>query len=159
MCLGHGVIPKKFITDNGSAFTSGEFKDHLKKFDQVMKNSAPGAHHHNAVAERAIYMVTSISRAMLIHAAIHWPDVTDPQTWPMAVAFAVWLINHVPTPETGLSPHDVFTKTRFPQSKFHDIHVFGCPAYVLRKKIADGHKIPRWQPRSDRRQHMGCGRR
>ena len=76
-------------------------------------------------------------------------------TWPMAVAFAVWLFNHVPSPETGLSPHDIFTKTRFPQSKFHDIHVFGCPAYVLRKQITDGHKLPRWQPRSDRSQHMG----
>ena len=47
------------------------------------------------------------------------------------------------------------TKTRFPQSKFLDLHVFGCPAYVLKKQISDGKKIPRWEPRSTRGQHVG----
>ena len=92
---------------------------------------------------------------MLIHAAIHWPDVADAQLWPMSVQHAEWLINHVPDPSTGLSPYDIFTKSRFPQSKFLDIHVFGCPVYVLSKTIADGNKLPRWQPRSHRCQHVG----
>jgi hypothetical protein len=33
--------------------------------------------------------------------------------------------------------------------------VFGCPVYVLNKTIADGKKIPRWQPRSIRSINVG----
>ena len=37
----------------------------------------------------------------------------------------------------------------------HDLHVWGCPVYVLQSSIADGKKIPRWQPRSTRCIYMG----
>ena len=60
-----------------------------------------------------------------------------------------------PNPETGLSPIDIFTKTRFPLSKLHDLHVFGCPVYVLKKQLADGKKIPRWETRSTQCQYVG----
>ena len=73
----------------------------------------------------------------------------------MAVAHAVWLYNHMPNLTTGLSPHDVFTKTRFPQSKFHDLHVFGCPVHTLKKQLQDGKKMPRWETRSNLCQLMG----
>ncbi|KAI2505949.1 hypothetical protein MHU86_8449 [Fragilaria crotonensis] len=56
----------------------------------------------------------------------------------------------MPDPRTGLSPHDVFTKTRWEQKKLMDVHVWGCPVYVLDKMISDGKKLPRWTPRSTR---------
>ena len=65
----------------------------------------------------------------------------------------IW--NHMPDPRTGLSPHDLFTKTRWPTKRFHDYHVWGCPTYVLDKSLADGKKIPRWKPRSSRAVFMG----
>ena len=92
---------------------------------------------------------------MMLHLAIHWPAVADPQLWPMAVDHAVFIHNHVPQEDTGLSPHDLFTKQRWPHSKFHDLHVWGCPVYVLDKQIADGHKLPRWKPRSTRQIFVG----
>ena len=39
--------------------------------------------------------------------------------------------------------------------KLHDIHVFGCPIYVLQKKLADGMSIPRWERRSKRGMYVG----
>jgi hypothetical protein len=54
----------------------------------------------------------------------------------------------MPDPGTGLSPSDIFTRTQYALDKFHDLHVWGCPAYVLDKTIADGKKLPRWKPRS-----------
>ena len=33
--------------------------------------------------------------------------------------------------------------------------MFGCPAYVLKKKLADGNLIPRWTPRSDQGRYVG----
>jgi hypothetical protein len=69
----------------------------------------------------------SIARAMMLHAAIHWPQVADPQLWPMAVKQAIYLWNHMPVESTGISPHDLYTSSRWAQSKFQDVHVWGCP--------------------------------
>ena len=91
----------------------------------------------------------------MLHAAIHWPDMADSTLWPLAVEHAVFLYNHVPDPSTGIAPVDIFTKSRWEQRKFHDLHVWGCPVYVLDKTIQDGKKIPRWKPRSRRSVNMG----
>jgi hypothetical protein len=119
---------------------------HLNVFQQVTRFAGVGSHHQNGHAERSIQTIMSISRAMMIHSAIHWPQVADSSLWPAAVAQAVFLWNHMPDPHTGLSPSDIFTRSRYPIEKFHDLHVWGCPAYVLDKTIADGKKLPRWKP-------------
>ena len=56
--------------------TSSEFK-------QTNKFAGVGAHHHNGIAEQSIQ--TIMSRAILIHAAIHWPDMADTMLWLIAV--------------------------------------------------------------------------
>ena len=143
------------MSDNGKAFSSKDFTDHLAQFYQISKFAGVGAHHHNAQAERSIRTIMSIARTMLIHAGIHWPDMARTSLWPMAVKHACLLWNHVPSHTTGLSPADIFTKTRWPQRKFHDLHVWGCPTYVLNKALQDGMKIPRWKPRSERCVYVG----
>jgi hypothetical protein len=154
-CRDHGVIPQTYRSDNGRAFLSSEFTAHLSKFAQTSRFAGVGAHHTNGNAERAIRTIMSIARTMMLHAAVHWPEVADSTHWPMAVQHAVYLHNHVPNPSTGIAPVDVFTKTRFEQRKLNDLHVYGCPVYVLNHTIADGKKIPRWQPRSQRMINMG----
>ena len=104
-----------------------------------------GGHHHNGVAERAIRTITSMARTMMLHQGIHWPEMADPQLWPMAVKHAVHVYNHVPCEDNGLSPYDIFTRTRSPTKRLHDLHVWGCPVYVLHGDLADGKKIPRWK--------------
>lgn len=101
----------------------------------------------------------SIARTMMLHMAIHWPDLADAALWPLAVDHAVYLYNHVPNPSTGLSPHDLMSKTRWPQSQLADCHVWGCPVYVLDKKMQDGKKLPRWKPRSTRQIFVGLSRK
>jgi hypothetical protein len=155
MCRDYGVVPQTFVSDNGKPFVSAEFSQQLAKFEQVIRFAGAGAHHQNGNAERAIQTIMSISRTMMLHQAIHWPDVADASLWPMAVAHAVYLYNHVPDPATGLSAHYMFTRTRWEQSKFHDLHVWGCPVYVLEKTMSDGKKLPRWKPRSHRTINMG----
>ena len=154
-CQDHGVVPQEYLTDRGSAFTSAGFRQHLLGFRQILSFAGVGAHHQNGVAERAIQSIMSTSHTMMLHAAIHWPDMADAELWPMAVRHALYLHNHVPNPSTGLSPNDIFTRTRWNQQRFHDLHVWGCPVYVLEKTITDGKKLPRWQPRSRRCVYMG----
>ena len=85
---------------------------------------------------------------MTLHLAVHWPYMADATLWPMAVTHAVLMHKHVPDFVTGLCPSDVFTKSRWDQKKYHDLHVLGCPVYVLEKTIAYGKKLPCWKPRS-----------
>ena len=66
----------------------------------------------------------------------------------MAVDYGLFLYNHLPSKETGVSPHDTFTKTQWELSKLHDLHVWGCPGYLLDKTIQDGKKLPRWKARA-----------
>ena len=85
--------------------------------------------------------------------------MADATLWPMAVSHAIFLHNHVPDLATGLCPSDVFTKSRWEQRKYHDLHVWGCPVYALEKTIADGKKLPRWKPRSIRCVNMGLSKK
>ena len=155
MCRDVGVIPQEYLTDNGKAFTSAGWSKHLSQFHQVHRLSGVGAHHHNGIAERHIRTIMGMARTMLLHANMHWPDMKDLSLWPMAVHYAVFIWNRMPSVSTGLCPFDIFTQTRWPQRRFHDFHVWGCPVYVLAKKIADGQKLPRWEPRSERCIFMG----
>ena len=150
-----GVVVQQYVSDNASAFTSAEFAQELADLKQVMVRAAPGAHHHNAGGERAIRTITSIARTMMIHAAIHWPEMSDLTLWPMAVEHAAYLYNHIPNPRTGLAPIDLFSKSRWEQKQLQDLHVWGCPAYALHKSLSDGKSIPRFQPRSTRMVNMG----
>ncbi len=158
-CRDMGVIPQTYIADQGSAFTSKAYEEHLKVYRQIIKFAGSSAHHTNGVAERSIRTIMSIARTMMLHAAVHWGEMADATLWPMAVDHAVYLFNRVPDPTTGLSPQDLFTQQRWPHRRFHDMHVWGCPAYLLDKTIADGKKIPRWKPRSERCIYMGISKK
>ena len=157
-CRDTGLVPIQYLTDNGSAFTSTKYTDTLRNFSQLYKFAGVGVHHHAGVTERAIQTIMSIARTkMMLHAAIHWPEMADTALWPMAVSHAAYLHNHIPRTDTGRSPHDYFTRTRWEQCKFHDLHVWGCPVYALNKSIANGKKlgVPRWKSRSTRCIFMG----
>jgi transposase InsO family protein len=77
LCQDSGIIAQSFLTNNGAAFTSREFAAQLAKFEQVICFAGTGAHHHNAIAERNIQTIMSIARTMMLHLAIHWPNVAD----------------------------------------------------------------------------------
>jgi hypothetical protein len=156
MCRDVGVVPRAYLSDNGGNFTSAEYSKKVAASEQALRFAGVGAHHQNGNAERAIQTIMSVARTMMLHATIHWPDVADTALWPMAVAHAVFLHSHVPNSSTGLAPSDVFTKSRWEQRKFHhDVHVWGCPVYVLDSKISGGMKLPRWTPRSVRCINVG----
>ncbi|CAJ1935465.1 unnamed protein product [Cylindrotheca closterium] len=157
-CREFGVIVSEYQSDNGGAFTSRAYTEHLRQFEQS-SFAGVGAHHHNGIAERSIQTIMSIARTMMLHQAIHWPDVAAANCWPLAVDQAVFLYNHMPDPTTGLSPNDLISRTRWPQSRLTDVHVWGCPVYVLEKKIQDGQKLPWWQPRSTRQIYVGLSKK
>ena len=76
-CRDVGVVPQSYLTDNGKAFTSKEFSSSLSQFQQTSSFAGVGAHHHNGKAENTIRRIMAVARTMMIHSAIHWPEVAD----------------------------------------------------------------------------------
>ena len=52
-----------------------------------MDYSGVGAHHQNGVAEGAIHIISYRARTLMVHAAIHWPEESDPGLWPFAMDY------------------------------------------------------------------------
>jgi hypothetical protein len=149
-----GVIVLAYQSDNGT-FSAAEFVEEIHRNKQEIRFSGVGAHHQNGVAERAIGTIMRLARTMMLHAAIRWPEVADPSLWPMAVDYAVHLYDHLPTLGPGVAPIDFLTRTMTPRHHLQNMHVWGCPAYVLDPTLQDGKKIPRWKPRSRRAIFVG----
>ena len=159
MCRDMGVVPQTFFSDSGTAFTSRAFEEHLQDYRQIIRFAGTSAHHSNNCAERAIRTVVSIARTMMLHAAMHWPEMADLSLWPMAVDYATFVFNHVPDTSTGMAPIDLFSGQRWPQRRLHDLHVWGAPGYLLAKRLGDAGKIPRFQSRSTRCVFLGISKK
>ena len=159
MALSNGVAIQGYHGDNG-IFTAQQFEAHLLSQSQTLKLSGVGAHHQNGVAERAIGLVVARARTMMLHAALHWPEVADTQLWPMALSYSVHLWNITPRLDSGFSPLEVFTgnKQEF-DLDVRTLHVWGCPAYVLDPVLQDGKKLPKWKPRARRGVFVGKSER
>jgi hypothetical protein len=153
LALAHGVVVVNYLADNGT-FKARRFVDEIRNRSQLIRYCGVNAHHKNGCAERAIRTVTEMARAMLLHASVRWKDQVEATLWPMAVDYAVYQYNHLPN-EKGIAPADIFTGSQTPRHKLRDMHVWGCPTYVLDPKLQQGNKLPRWQPRS--RQGMFLG--
>ena len=101
------------------------------------------------MAERSIRTISNMARAMILHVSAHWKHGIDASMWPMAVKYATYIYNALPR-ANGISPCDLFFGTRVPRHKLRNLHVWGCPVYVLNPSLQAGKKIPRWEPRSKR---------
>jgi hypothetical protein len=53
-------------------------------------------------------MISESARAMMLHAAIHWPEATTMNLWPQAMDYAVYLWNRMPRKDSGMAPLEIF---------------------------------------------------
>ena len=155
MARDHGVQIDSYHTDNG-VYKSQAFTQEIIDKEQKLRFSGVGAKWQNGVAEGAIKIVVTKARTMMIHAALHWPDVDDETLWPLAVSHAAYLYNHTPSETTGTSPMEIFSRTISAHKALTHAHTWGCPVYVLEPRLTSaGGKIPKWKPRSRRAQFVG----
>ena len=74
------------------------------------------------------------------------PEVADESLWSHALQYVVYLHNIMPHEESGMSPIEVWSRTK---SNHHDLlhtHTWECPAYVLSPKLREGDHVPKWKP-------------
>jgi hypothetical protein len=85
----------------------------------------------------------------MVHAPLHWTDCgsDDLSLWSFPVKHLVRIYNRVPKALSGLTSLELITKE---QSDYWDIlccHVWGCPVYVLKAKLQNDQKLPKWNRR------------
>jgi hypothetical protein len=153
--LNSDVYVQTYHADNG-IFATKAFKAQCDYKGQELEFIGVGAHHQNGVAERAIQIVSSLARTMILHMSLHWPEQADLELWPFALEHAAYLWNHLPRADTLLSPQELYTGSLFfSYDHLSRLHTLGCPVYVIHPRLQDGQKVPKWQPRAQRGQFLG----
>ncbi len=79
----------------------------------------------------------------------------DISLWSFAVKHAIWLYNHVPNIESGLTPMELLTKQKADHCDILRSHVWGCPSYMLKPKLQNGQKLTKWNCWSRLGQFLG----
>ena len=114
---------KYMRTDNGGEFTSKEFEEFCAQEGITRHFSIPGTPQQNGVAERMNRTLLERARCMRLFANL------PKQFWAEAVSTTCYLVNRSPSTSLELkSPQEVWTGKPV---NYSDIHVFGCPVYVL----------------------------
>ena len=153
--LSCGVSIKSYQTDNG-VFKSKAFEFALQNGLQTIKFSGVGAHHQNGRAERAIQTVQNMARSMLLHAALQWKEIYNPNLWPFALTHATHIYNNTPQKDLNWrSPIEIFCGTIVNCTYLRRLRVWGCPVFVLEPRLQDGRKIPKWEPKARMGQNLG----
>lgn len=147
---------KHLHSDNG-IFTADMFVKDCRDKHQTQSFSGVHAQHQNSRAERSIGTIVGMARTFMIHTSLHWNErgTDDLALWAFAVKHAAWLYNRLPNAKSGLTPLELLTKTKSDHRDLLRSHVWGCPVFVLDPKLAEGHKIPKWNRRSRMAQFMG----
>jgi hypothetical protein len=65
-----------------------------------------------------------------------WPDIIQEDILPFAIHHAVTFLNSSIRGDKEASPYELFTGET-PPWNLNEFRVFGCPAYVLHKKVQD----------------------
>jgi hypothetical protein len=150
------VKVKHYHGDNG-IFSSEAYRKECSKKMQLQSFSGVGAQHQNSKAERAIQTIMYMARTFLVHSSLHWMDMggDNISLWPFAVKHVVWLYNHVPNQVSGLTPLELITKQKADHRDILHSHAWGCLAYVLKPKLQNGQKLPKWNQRPRLGQFLG----
>jgi len=89
--LEHGNVVHNYLTDN-DVFKAEAFIKHITEHQQQLRFCGTNAHHQNGIAERAIQTVSNITRAMRLHASMHWKNNVESDLWPMAIFLCMFAL-------------------------------------------------------------------
>jgi hypothetical protein len=86
---------------------------------------------------------------MMLHAAMRHGTTIKSEHWPQAMDHTVWIYNHIPQMDTGISPLEMWSRSGYTSTSKNlaNCHTWGCPVFILELKLwKAGVKIPKWAP-------------
>ena len=125
----YGTV-KRLRTDNGTEFTSEEFKNLVVKNRIKHEFSAPYSPHQNGTVERSWRTLYEMARCLLLETKL------PKKLWTYALKTSAYIRNRCYNPRTRKTPFEMMTGHK-PNLK--NMHIFGtiCYAYVQNKKKLD----------------------
>jgi len=127
--VSYGIV-KRFRCDNGTEFSSEEFRSLLVKNKIKQEFSAPYSPHQNGTVERNWRTLFDMSRCLLL-------DSNLPKSmWTYAVKTAAYIRNRCYNVRTSKTPYELLTGLK---PNLSNMHTFGtvCFAYVQNKGKLD----------------------
>ena len=104
-----GVTVQAYHSDKGT-FAAKDFVHAIDEAHQTIQFSGSHTGFQNGVAEQAIQTIVNMARTMMLHAALQTPEKEiNPDLWPMAMDYAVFIYNRIPNQSTGYSPIKLWT--------------------------------------------------
>ncbi len=67
----------------------------------------------------------------MLHLAHSWPQHADLKYWPQAINYAMWVFNHLPNRDSGISPNKLWSGVRTQDDVFRRAHVLAAPFMSL----------------------------
>ena len=119
-----GVTVHSYHADNG-IYKSKEFQKDLNKRHQILTLSGVGAHGQNGVAEQGIQTVVNSARTMMMHQALMWHEHFDMRVWSFALDYVTHLWNHLPSRNGGISPMEIFSRSKSDNSALKATKTWG----------------------------------
>ena len=132
---------------------------HLAWIRKYIRFSGSGAAHQNSVSERAV-KTNLVYGTQNVDTCAMWitEGIISAELWPMYLDHAVCLYKHILNRETGLSLHEMCTRSKFSPNRYIMVrcHVWVCPTYLLEIRLHKTVvKITKWDTRSRRSAYMG----
>eukprot|EP00957_Ditylum_brightwellii_P175872 13392032-Ditylum_brightwellii.AAC.1 len=118
----------KHIKADNSIFCSKEFQDHIESLEQDITFCGVSAHHQNGIAECHIRILVESTCTIDL-----WNNTLQKDLWYFTL-------------EKGFAGNT--NRITSKRDTLHHFHPFNCPVYVVDPAIADGRKIPKWDPHS-----------
>ena len=121
---------KRLRSDNGTEYTSGEFKNLMIENKICQEFSAPYSPHQNGTAERHWRSLFDMARCLLVQSGL--PKFL----WNYAVRASAYIRNRCYNERTGKTPFQLITNKA---PNINNMHIFGekCFAYVQDKQKLD----------------------
>lgn len=125
----YGTV-KSIRSDNGTEFTSGEFRSLMQERGIKQEMSAPYSPHQNGTAERHWRTIFEMGRCLLIESKL------TKEMWPYAVNTATYIRNRCYSEHLKDTPYHKFTGRK---PNLSNMRPFGseCYAYVQNKQKLD----------------------
>ena len=128
----------KYVTEvshyhgGNGIFTADEYQKDCDDKGQTQIFSGFVDLHQNPREESAIQTIIYIAHTCMVQTSLNWTDrgADAISLLSLSVKHSVWLYNRLLNKESGLTPLEIFTSSKYDYHDLLHFHVWGCPIFL-----------------------------